>query len=202
MKLDVGVAVSDDLLLQAIAHRDSSSFAELHARLVGLVYSTAFRVLNDPDDAREVTQDVFTHVWEKAQQFETKKGKATTWVYAMTRNRAIDRLRSNRRQFRLRDEFREERKVSEGFRPSSPGLVEFERRDELALVSAAMAKLTPEQREAIDLVYRRDLTLKEASEWLELPLGTVKARVRRGLAALRHVLEAEEKGGGGAGRFS
>lgn len=189
MKLDAGVALSDDLLLQAVAHQDQSSFAELHARLAGLVYSTAYRVLNDPDDAREVTQDVFTHVWEKACQFETRKGKATTWVYAMTRNRAIDRLRSNRRRFRLRDEFLEERKVNEGFRTSSPAMAEFERKDEMVRVGEAMAVLTAEQREAIELVYGKDLTVKEASEWLELPLGTVKARVRRGLAALRQELE-------------
>ncbi|MBU6303266.1 MAG: sigma-70 family RNA polymerase sigma factor [Verrucomicrobia bacterium] len=189
MKLDAGVALSDDLLLQAVAHQDQSSFAELHSRLVGLVYSTAYRVLNDPDDAREVTQDVFTHVWEKARQFETRKGKATTWVYAMTRNRAIDRLRSNRRRFRLRDEFLEERKVNEGFRTSSPAMAEYERKDEMVRVGEAMAILTPEQREAIELVYGKDLTVKEASEWLELPLGTVKARVRRGLAALRQELD-------------
>jgi RNA polymerase sigma-70 factor (ECF subfamily) len=191
MKLDAEVAVSDDFLLQAVAHRDSSSFEELHARLAGLVYSTAFRVLNDPDDAREVTQDVFTYVWEKAPQFESKKGKATTWVYAMTRNRAIDRLRSNRRRFRLRDEFREEREVREVIKPTPTALTDLERKDDLVRVREAMVHLTPEQRESIQLVYQRDMTLKEASEWLELPLGTVKARVRRGLEALRQLLASE-----------
>lgn len=193
MKLDDEVAVvSDDHLLQAIAHRDSSSFDELHARLAGMVYSTAFRVLNDPDDAREVTQDVFTYVWEKAPQFETKRGKASTWVYAMTRNRAIDRLRSNRRRFRLRDEFREENEVRVAGRTVPSALSDVQRKDDLVRVREAMVHLTPEQREAIELVYQKDMTLKEASEWLELPLGTVKARVRRGLAALREVLAADQ----------
>ncbi len=191
MKLDAEVAVSDDFLLQAVAHRDCSSFEELHSRLAGLVYSTAFRVLNDPDDAREVTQDVFTYVWEKAPQFESRKGKATTWVYAMTRNRAIDRLRSNRRRFRLRDEFREEREVREVVKPMPTALTDLERKDDLVRVREAMVHLTAEQREAIELVYQRDMTVKEASEWLELPLGTVKARVRRGLEALRQILAVE-----------
>lgn len=185
MKLDAEDAVSDDDLLQAIAHRDSESFQRFHQRLAGMVYSTAFRVLNNPDDAREVAQDVFTYVWEKATQFENRKGKATTWVYAMARNRAIDRLRSNRRRFRLRDEFREESEVRLATKSPATGLVALQRKDDLSRIREAMAGLTAEQREAIELVYQRDMTLREASEWLELPLGTVKARVRRGLEALR-----------------
>jgi len=188
MKLDAEVAVSDDLLLQAIADRDSDSFDQLHSRLAGMVYTTAFRVLNDPEDAREVAQDVFTYVWERATQFETKKGKATTWVYAMTRNRAIDRLRSNRRRFRLRDEFREESDVRVTTKPAANALTDLQRKDDLKRIRQAMVALTPEQREAIELVYQRDMTIREASEWLELPLGTVKARVRRGLEALRQAI--------------
>jgi RNA polymerase sigma-70 factor (ECF subfamily) len=191
MKLDVDETVSDDVLLQAIAHRDSASFDAFHARLAGLVYNTAFRVLNDPEDAREVSQEVFTYIWERAPQFESRKGKATTWIYAMARNRAIDRLRSNRRRFRLRDEFREESEVRFAARPSTTALMDLQKKDDLERVRDAMQHLTPEQRESIELVYQRDMTIKEASEWLELPLGTVKARVRRGLEALRQSLYHE-----------
>ena len=192
MKLDVDDAVSDDVLLQAIALRDSASFDQFHQRLAGMVYSAAFRVLNDPDDAREVAQDVFTYVWEKAVQFETRKGKATTWVYAMARNRAIDRLRSNRRRFRLRDEFREENELRLSTKPSATALTDLQRKDDWLRIREAMKDLTPEQREAIELVYHRDMTVKQASEWLELPLGTVKARVRRGLEALRQRIYGED----------
>jgi RNA polymerase sigma-70 factor (ECF subfamily) len=180
--------VSDDVLLEAVARRDAASFRELHDRLAGLVYQTAFRVLNDPDDAREVAQDVFAHLWEKADLFRSRKGKASTWVYAMTRNRAIDRLRANRRRFRLRDEYREESEVRLGARSWREPGTEAQRRDEFRRAQGAMGALTPDQREAIGLVYGEDLSLREAAERLGLPVGTVKARVRRGLMALREKL--------------
>jgi len=181
-------AMSDDALLEAVAHRDEASFRQLHDRLSGLVYHTAYRVLNDHDDAREVAQDVFAQLWERAGLFRAKKGKASTWLFAMTRNRAIDRLRSNRRRFRLRDEFQIENDVRLAAKTRAEPETDAQRRDEFRRALGAMEALTANQQEAIRLVYEQDLSLKEAAARLEVPVGTVKARVRRGLAALREEL--------------
>jgi len=80
------------------------AFELLHKKFSGLVFATAYRVLNDPHDAEEVAQEVFSGVWNKSRLYDPLRGKPQVWLSTMARNRAIDRLRSKQRRAQLRDE--------------------------------------------------------------------------------------------------
>ncbi len=178
----------DAFLMERIAHRDRHSFDQLHTRLAGAVYTTAYRVLNNSSDAEEVSQDVFSQIWEKASLYEAKKGKPLTWAATMARNRAIDRLRSNQRRCRLKEDYKESSQHNEGIARTT-AFHEARAHEEAANVRRAMAELTVDQREAIELVYLKGMTQKEAAQQLHQPVGTVKARIRRGIAKLRTIVE-------------
>jgi len=181
----VPVKDQDDIsLMLGIAARHRASFNELHHRLAGLVYTTAFKVLNNAPDAEEVAQDVFVHIWEKAPIYDARKGKPMTWAATMTRNRAIDKLRANARRCRLGHDFEMELAVVPPHREASAD-EEARRNDDAAIVRHAMEMLTPEQQAAVELVYYRGMTQKDAAEVLHEPVGTVKARIRRAIVKLR-----------------
>lgn len=173
-----------DLML-ATAERNVDSFCLLHNRMAGAIYTTAYKVLNNPADAEEVAQDVFTQIWEKAPLYEAKKGKPLTWAATIARNRAIDRLRANQRRFRLRDRFKEEEDVLRPTHTEHNALRQAEQNEDARLVRAGVGRLSHDQREAIELVYFSGLTQREAAERLHQPVGTIKARIRRGIAKLR-----------------
>lgn len=178
-----------DLMIR-IADGDADSFAELHKTLAGPVFSTAYRVLNNAIEAEEVAQDVFVQIWDKATTYEPKKGKPITWATTMARNRAIDRIRANRRRFRLRDDFKVEMDATAPVRRAADASETARKTDDARVVRNAVANLTKDQREAIQLVYFDGLTQKEAAARLDQPLGTVKARIRRGIHRLRETTPA------------
>ena len=77
-------------LLRGIANGDRSGFAEFHSRFSGMVYATAVQILHNHEDAQDTTQEVFTSLWKKAGMFVDDRGKPSTWLAAMARNRSID----------------------------------------------------------------------------------------------------------------
>ena len=92
-------------LLQKVARGDRRSFEELYQRFSGVLFSTAYRVLNNQEAAEDVLQDVFVQIWEKAPLYDPARGKPMTWAVTLTRNKSIDRLRSTQRRSRLQDDF-------------------------------------------------------------------------------------------------
>ncbi|MFT5465565.1 MAG: RNA polymerase sigma-70 factor (ECF subfamily) [Verrucomicrobiales bacterium] len=179
-----------DLMIR-IANRDARSFETLQSSLAGPVFSTAYRVLNNTTEAEEVAQDVFVQIWAKATTYEPRKGKPITWATTMARNRAIDRFRANRRRFRLRDDFKTELDATAPIRRRPDASENARKSDDARVVREAVAELTPDQREAIELVYFAGLTQREAATRLKQPLGTVKARIRRGIHRLRETTPAK-----------
>jgi RNA polymerase sigma-70 factor (ECF subfamily) len=161
---------------------------ELYDRFSGVLFSIANRVLNNQEAAEDVLQDVFVQIWEKAPLYDPSRGKPMTWAVTLTRNKAIDRLRSTVRRARLQDEVQREAETFEQFDDRSSF-------DEVAsgetgqLVRAAVQKLTKDQREAIELAFFSSLTQTEIAERLNEPLGTIKARIRRGMMRLRDLLD-------------
>ena len=91
-------------LLRRTGQGDRRSFEQLYERFSGVLFSTAYRVLNSPEAAEDVLQDVFIQIWEKAPLYDPERGKPLTWAVTLTRNKAIDRLRSVQRRNRLQDE--------------------------------------------------------------------------------------------------
>jgi RNA polymerase sigma-70 factor (ECF subfamily) len=177
-------------LLRRIGRGDRESFAQLYDRFSSAVFSAAYRIVNNQQAAEDVLQEVFLQVWEKAALYDPARGKPLTWAITLTRNKAIDRLRATQRRGRLQESLERDAGVSEQF----DGRNSFDAVDLLEkgkLVAEAMRKLPPEQREALDLAFFSGLTQSEIAEHLKEPLGTIKARIRRGMLKLKSLLDSE-----------
>ena len=172
-------------LLRQIAGGNRAAFAQFYDRHSTLMFSVACKILSDQSEAEDVLQDVFVQIWEKAKNFDPKLGKASSWAAILVRNKAIDRLRASQRRSRLAEDA-----GAEFILPDSDSANETAYGHEKAkLIQTAIISLPDEQRRAIELAYFSGLTQNEISEKLSEPLGTVKARIRRGLLKLRDQLE-------------
>ncbi len=178
----------DTALLLRIATKDAAAFHEFHRLHANLVYATVSQVLNNPHDAEDIMQDVMVMIWQKAHLYEPRKGKPLTWVISMARNRAIDRLRSKQRRSRLYDDFETENKqVQPEFAESAADhLADSER---YAVVHRALNQLQPDQREAVQLAFLGGLSQADVARKLRQPLGTVKARIRRGVSRMEGLVK-------------
>jgi RNA polymerase sigma-70 factor, ECF subfamily len=179
-----GGEMDDGSLLQRVARGDEDALLVLHKRYANLVYSMAWRVLQDVGRAEEVTQDIFIKLWQKGHQYDPRRGRFSSWLLSVTRFAAIDRLRSDGRR-----PVAAELPVGEGDdQPTLEQLLpptdhaSWERGQHLRLL---LAQLPADQRQIIELAYFTGLTHSELAEHLGLPLGTVKSRLRLGLEKLR-----------------
>lgn len=174
---------TDFELLENIAKGDRRSFDLFVTRMERLVFATVYKVLNDRQDTEDVSQEVFLQVWQKARLFNAARGKATTWIATLARNRAIDKIRYKQRQSRLLTSYSEKMQPRESDEVDSSVLLDAKECG--AEVRSAVMDLSPEQRQAIEMAYFKGLTQSEIAGQLQQPLGTVKARIRRGLGKLR-----------------
>lgn len=177
-------------LLRRTGEGDRGSFEQLYERFSGVLFATAYRVLNNQEAAEDVLQDVFVQIWEKAPLYDSNRGKPLTWAVTLTRNKAIDRLRSVQRRHRLQDDVEKEAATFEQFDDRS-SLDAVEGVEKAQLIRAAISKLSSEQRQAIELAFFGGLTQTEIAEKLGQPLGTIKARIRRGMMKLRDLIEPQ-----------
>jgi RNA polymerase sigma-70 factor, ECF subfamily len=174
-------------LLEKVGRGDRDGLRELYDRYSGAVYSMAYRVLNNETETQDLLQEVFLQIWQKAALYDPTRGKPLTWVMSLARNKAIDRLRSLQRRSRLHDEIQKE---SQSVDPINSG----DSRDEVyaqetgRVVRGAVMELSKEQRQAIEMAYFSGLTQNEIAERLNEPLGTIKARIRRGMLRLKDIL--------------
>jgi len=180
--------ISDVDLIQRMGTGDTEAFSIFQRRHIGIIYSTAHRVLNNDTDAEDVTQEVLFMLWEKSPMYDISRGKPVTWLVTMTRNKAIDRLRSLQRRLRLQDEVRLENPESMDTRTPAQSLRANEKNE---LVRTAVMKLNPDQREVIEMLYFSGLSQQEISDRIHKPLSTVKARIHRGMVRLRKIVGTE-----------
>jgi len=174
-------------LMQRTGQGDRGSFEQLYERFSGVLFSTALNVLNNQEAAEDVLQDVFVAIWEKAPLYDPVRGKPLTWAVTLTRYKAIDRLRSLRRKGILHERVEQEAKIFEEHTGNS-SLNEVDSAEKSRIVRAAIVQLSPTQREAIELAFFSGLTQAEIAKKLRQPLGTVKARIRRGMRKLREII--------------
>ncbi len=180
--------LADARLLRRMAAGDKAAFAELYDRFSRPLYATALRIVNDPAEAQDITHDAFLALWEKAAVFASERGTAFAWAVTLVRNRAIDRVRTRRRRAEL---LAASPPADLGYHEDTAGAAADDSAtlgDEARVVRAAVATLPPEQRRALELAFFGGLTQQQIAERLSEPLGTVKARVRRGLLKLRDSL--------------
>ncbi|MBA3651896.1 MAG: sigma-70 family RNA polymerase sigma factor [Chthoniobacterales bacterium] len=174
-------------LLRRIGQGDRASFEQFYDRFSRVLFSIAYRLLRNEQAAEDVLQEVFVQIWKKAPLYDPTRGKPMTWAVTLTRHRAIDIIRSTQRRGQLHEEVKLETEVREKFddHDSFAAATSGERH---SFVREAMQKLSGEQREALELAFFGSLTQAEIAERLDLPLGTVKARIRRGMMKLRGLI--------------
>jgi RNA polymerase sigma-70 factor, ECF subfamily len=173
-------------LIARIAKGDDAAFVELYNRFAGSLYAMAQRVLEDNKEAEDALQEGFTYIWRKAAAYDPARSSPFAWAVMITRNKAIDRLRARGRIEKLREKFTEQ---GTHFPQQDLGSADQPAlREREAIVRSAVLQLPEEQREALELSFFGGLTHEEISERLGVPLGTIKARIRRGLLRLRESL--------------
>jgi RNA polymerase sigma-70 factor, ECF subfamily len=183
-------AADDQKALERMARGDHDALAELYDRHGRLVFSLALRVVGDQRDAEDVAQEVFAQAWRQAPRFDAAaRGNAVAWLLTLTRSRAIDLLR--RRRARLESAAAPDSIETPDGAAGPEQQVEWQGR--AAAVRRAVETLPLLQRIAVELAFFEGLTHAEIAEQLDVPLGTVKTRVRQGLLKLRdHLAGAME----------
>jgi len=183
---DDAPATLDDLVMR-VARGDTAAFEAVYDRLADVVFGVIRRVLRDPAQSEEVAQEVLVEVWRTATRFDPDKGGASTWVLTMAHRRAIDRVRSAQAAHD-----REERVAHRDHVPAFDEVAEqVETRLEQEQVRRCLGNLTELQRESVTLAYYGGYTYREVGELLDVPLGTVKTRLRDGLIRLRDCMGVE-----------
>ena len=174
-------------LVQRIAEANQPALRELYGRTYRIVFTLIFRIVKDRQTAEEVLLDVYHDVWRKAATFDPTRGTVIAWLMNQTRSRAIDRLRG---------EHSKKRTVSTQYQLDAenpyaavePSMAEHRRQ----VVEVSLQALTLDERRAIETAYFQELTYAEVAERLGEPLGTIKTRIRTGLAKLRTLLAGKE----------
>jgi len=180
--------ITDGVLLHRIALRDQSAFALLYDRYATVLYSLSLSILKRANDAEDVLQECFLQIWEKAYAFDGLKGSVYTWLVTMTRNRAIDRLRSKHFQIsqqRQPDFNFDMIAANDSFSP----LEHTSMTERAHYVRQAFTMLPAEQREVLQMAYFDGYSQSEIAGRLQIPLGTVKTRTRQAIKKLRALLE-------------
>ena len=172
-------------LVRSIAAGDQIALHGLYERAHRIVFTLMMRITANRETAEELTIDVFHDIWRRASRYDAANGTVLAWIMNQARSRAIDRLRFDNRQKRSQD--------GDAQPPAEPvadprDVIEL--RQQGAALRAALAALTPAERQAIEMTFFGGLTHAEAAERLNQPLGTVKTRIRSGLHKLRQRLTA------------
>jgi RNA polymerase sigma-70 factor, ECF subfamily len=175
-------ARTDIALLDRVIARDGRAIGELYDRHGRLLYGLILRILRDRSEAEEVLQEVFVQVWTRADTYNVELGAPIAWLVRIARNRAIDQLRANNVRARTVEASPLPQPVET---PEARAAVSEQQR----AVARALDALPLEQRELIEHAYFQGLTQSELAERFNLPLGTVKTRVRMGMMALRRELQ-------------
>jgi RNA polymerase sigma-70 factor (ECF subfamily) len=183
--------IADREMIARIGQGDQSAFSALYDRLSGPLYSLALKMLGDTAEAQEALQDVFVQIWSRAATYDQKQSSVFSWTVLLTRSRVIDRLRARSRRLRVvvgpTDDKDTRIDVADASTVESVADTA-NKNDEAARVRSLLNNLPSEQREAIELAFFGHLTHHEIAARLGQPVGTVKARIRRGLLKLRQHL--------------
>jgi RNA polymerase sigma-70 factor, ECF subfamily len=174
-------------LISRIAEGNDSAFDALYKRFSGSLYGMAYRMMNDAKEAEDVLQEGFTYIWRKAATYDPNRSSPFAWAVMITRNKAIDRLRVRQRLEKLRERVTSEESFYQDTDETSAN--EPTLRERGALVRSALQQIPQEQRQVLELSFFGGLTHEQIAQRLDTPLGTIKARIRRGLLRLRDCLK-------------
>lgn len=171
-------------LLQRSARGDRAAFAALYDATAARVHGLVLRVVRDPTQAEEVTQEVFLEIWRTASRFDPERGSAVSWLLTIGHRKAVDRVRSAEAASRRESTYHHRNQTVAHDTTADAAQASLEARR----VRAALTQLTEVQREAIELAYFGGYTHTEVAALLDLPVGTAKTRIRDGLIRLRDTI--------------
>lgn len=174
---------SDGTLLTDIGRGNLDAFATLYDRHAGYVLALSIRVLRERQDAEDVVQEVFWQLWTGQSRYDPVRGRFTTWLFTVARNRSIDRLRRRGRAGQGDGDA-----LPEASMDNDPE-IDASQAERRRMVSDALEQLSTNQRQAVELCFFQGLSHREASDRLQSPLGTVKSRIRSALMTLERLLE-------------
>lgn len=175
----------DDLrLLRAIVDRDANALEELYGKYKGLSFSLAQRILNDWQASEEAVQDAYVAIWRRAQTYKPEGASVRTWILAITRNSAIDRLRREKRP-------RSNLPLLDGVLAESSSAKAMGMIMDRDVMAKALGDLPVDQRSAIELAYFGGYSYPEIATALDVPVGTIKSRIRLALEKMRSAIKME-----------
>ena len=178
---------SDEALLNAIAGGAVWAMESLYQRYSRILYSLAYRMVADHQVAEDLLQDAFLAVWRRATSYSPQTGAARSWLISILHHRTIDYLRKVRRRSTIQEASLEEIELHESIAYQDTW-DEAWQSVKSSHVRAALMKIPTEQRLVIELAYFQGWTHTEIAEGTQIPLGTVKARMRLGLLHLKQIL--------------
>lgn len=177
--------LSDEVLMLQVAAENVAAFSELYDRYSPRLYGLAMKILRDPVLADDVLQEVFLNVWKKASSFDSQRGYLPGWLSILCRNRCIDALRSREKRRQRSVEINEATLSLPGVSDPMQDTLNSQRGDVLRI---HLGRLPLEQRTLIEMAYFEGYSQSEIAERLQIPLGTVKTRIRLGMNKLRERL--------------
>jgi RNA polymerase sigma-70 factor (ECF subfamily) len=179
--LGLTVTYSEQELTEALKAKDDKAFSYLYDHYSGSLYSIIFQIVKSPEVANDILQEVFISIWRKIETYDATKGRLFTWMLNISRNASIDMLRSKNYQ---------NSQKNQEITDNVYGLNQVNQTniDSIGL-SKFLGKLRPEQRVLIELAYFKGYTHEEIADIEDIPLGTVKTRIRNALLQLREYLK-------------
>lgn len=182
-------AQTDIALWESLCAGESEALGQLYDRHAGLVYGISLKMLINAQEAEDLTQDIFIKLVE-SKKYDPARGSLRTFLTVLTRSRSLDRLRSRQTAQRSQQELQSNYRISPKANVDPPTQKVLE--NELSeTVKAALSQLTAAQKQALQLAYYDGYSQSDIASRLNIPLGTVKARTRRGLLRLREILATQ-----------
>lgn len=175
-------------LIKRIKAKDDKALEELYDLYNRLLFGMIISIVKSREEAEDILQEVFVKIWEKAYTFNEERGNAYSWIVTLTRNKAIDRIRSKgyKTQQKASQDVDAPEFTLEGDKYDPLETTIFSDRAEL--VRKALGEIPQSQSEVLKIAYYRGMTQTEISDHLDIPLGTVKTRMRQGMLKLKDIL--------------
>lgn len=178
----------DTYLIEKVLELDQSAFSELYDRHSTLLYSLILRILKEKQAAEDTLQEVFVDIWDQIEQYDERLGNPVAWLCRVARNKAVNRVRS--KNFRKQDQESNIESYHDLFAanisdvPDHRVMLSSQQED----IFIALTSLSSEQKGLLEFAYFRGYTQAELAEYFNIPLGTVKTRIRSAMTALRQKL--------------
>jgi RNA polymerase sigma-70 factor (ECF subfamily) len=165
-------------IVELLQERDEKAISLLYDNYGDTLYGVAYKVVKDEDLAQDVVQESFIKIWKKSDSYDVTKAKLFTWLFRITRNTAIDKLRSVNTKANKEIQI----DVSDVYNLGVRGII-----PELMDVQENLDKIEPKYKEVLEALFFEGMTQQEASDELDIPLGTIKSRLKIGLRELRKI---------------